>query len=58
MDLETLKEKAERAQKEIEKLLGEVKAGKLDRSKLETGLEEVQRALKGLDIHAFKHDPE
>jgi septal ring factor EnvC (AmiA/AmiB activator) len=53
----TLKETVERAQKEVKKLLAEVKASKLDRSELETGLKEVQSDLKVIDFHLDKHDP-
>jgi anti-sigma regulatory factor (Ser/Thr protein kinase) len=53
-----LNEAVERAQKEVKKLLAEAQAGKLDRNKLETGLKEVQSALKVMGIHAHKHDPE
>ena len=58
MDLKKLKETVDRAQKEVKDLLAEVQASKPNKSKLETGLKEVQSALKALDIHAFKHDPE
>jgi peptidoglycan hydrolase CwlO-like protein len=47
----TLKDTVKRAQKEVKKLLTQVQSGKSDRSKLETGLEEVQDELKVLDIH-------
>jgi hypothetical protein len=52
-----LKETVERAQKEVKDLLAEVHAGKVDKRKLETGLKEVQSALKVLDIHAHGGDP-
>jgi hypothetical protein len=58
MDTETLKETVKKAEKEVEELLTEVKADKLDRRKLETGLKEVQSDLKILDIHVHKHDDE
>jgi hypothetical protein len=54
----TLKQTIERAQKEVKKLLAEVQASKPDRSKLETGLKEVQGNLRVLDIHLHKHDDE
>jgi hypothetical protein len=54
----TLKETVERAQKEVKELLADVQASNLDRSKLVTGLEEVQGDLRVLDIHLDKHDPE
>ncbi len=47
----TLKETVERAQKEIEKLLAEVQTSNFNRTKLETGLKEVQNDLKVLDWH-------
>jgi cell division protein FtsB len=53
-----LKKTIKRAQKEVKELLAEVKATKHNMSKLETGLKEVRSALKVLDIHAFRHDPE
>jgi predicted RNase H-like nuclease (RuvC/YqgF family) len=53
---QTLRETVERAEKEVKELLAEVHASKLDRSKLETGLKEVQSDLKVLDIHLHKHD--
>jgi hypothetical protein len=54
----TLKETVERAQKEVKELLADVQASNLDRSKLVTGLKEVQGDLRVLDIHLDKHDPE
>ncbi len=54
----TLNETLERAQKEVKELMAEVQASELDRSKLETGLKEVQSDLKVLDIHLHKHDAE
>lgn len=51
----TLDETVERAQEEVKKLLAEVKAGKTDAKKLETGLMEVQGTLKVLDIHLETH---
>jgi hypothetical protein len=53
----TLIETVERAQKEIKELLAEVQARKLDRSKMEAGLKEVQSDLKVLAIHAHRLDP-
>ena len=53
----TLKETVGRAQKEVKELLAEVQAiTKFDRSKLETGLKEVQSDLRTIDIHLDKHD--
>jgi hypothetical protein len=52
----TLKETVERAEKEVKKLLTEVQATELDRSKLECGLKEVQSDLKVIDFHLDKHD--
>ena len=52
----TLCETLEQAEEEVKKLLAEVHAGTLDRSKLECGLKEVQSDLKILDIHLHKHD--
>jgi predicted RNase H-like nuclease (RuvC/YqgF family) len=54
----TLKKTVERAQKEIKKLLTEVRTSKPDTSKLETGLKEVKGNLKVLDIHLHKRDDE
>ena len=53
-----LKETVERAQKEVKELLAGVQASKLETSKLETRLEEVQSNLKILDIHIGKRDPD
>jgi predicted nucleic acid-binding Zn-ribbon protein len=54
----TLKDTVKRAQKEVNKLLTEVQTGKSDRSRLETGLEEVQNNLNVLDFHLNKYDEE
>jgi hypothetical protein len=52
----TLKATVRRAQKEVRKLLAEARADKPNKTKLETGLEEVQSELKILDIHAHSLD--
>jgi hypothetical protein len=52
----TLKETVERAQKEVKKLLTKARVGKLDMSRLETGLKEVRSDLKVLDFHLDKQD--
>lgn len=51
-----LKETVERAQKEVKELLEETRAGIPNRSKLETGLKELQSDLKIIDIHVHKPD--
>ena len=53
----TLCETLERAEEEVKKLLAEVQASTLDRSKLECGLKEVQSDLRVLAIHAHRLDP-
>jgi hypothetical protein len=52
----TLKATVKRAQKEVKKLLAQARADKLNKAKLETGLEEVENELKILDIHAHSFD--
>jgi peptidoglycan hydrolase CwlO-like protein len=51
-----LKETVKRAQKEVKKLLRQVKTGKSERSKLQIGLEEVEGELNVLDFHINKYD--
>ena len=52
-----LAETIKRVQREIDELLAEVHAGKLDKTKLETGLGEVKSGLRVLDIHVHRLDP-
>lgn len=52
----TLKATVKRAQKEVKKLLAQARADKLTKTKLETGLKEVENELKVLDIHAHSLD--
>jgi hypothetical protein len=51
-----LKDTVRRAQREVKKLLAEVRDEKPNKSKLVTGLKEVQNELKVLDIHAHRFD--
>jgi chromosome segregation ATPase len=53
-----LKETVERAQREVKELLAEVQASKPDRSKLDTGLKELESNLKVLGIHIGHQDPD
>jgi hypothetical protein len=51
-----LKELMEKAEKEIQDLLKDVSAGKLDRSVLKDGLEKVEKDLKQMSF--FNHKPD
>jgi hypothetical protein len=48
----------DRAEKEVKELLAGVKASKINMSQMVTGLKEVQKDLKVLDIHVHKYEDE
>jgi hypothetical protein len=56
MDVSTYKEIVKRAEKEVERLLAEMQTSTVDKRKLQHGLEEVQKDLKVLDIHAHSFE--
>ena len=56
MDTEELKKTVKKAEKEVKVLLKEVQSSKPDRTKLDTGLKEVQIDLGILSVHIGRHD--
>jgi hypothetical protein len=52
----TLKEKVERARKEVKELLAETRASQPNKNKLETGLKELQGNLEFIDVHLDSRD--
>jgi hypothetical protein len=56
MDTEELKKTVKKAEKEVKVLLKEVQASKPDRTKLDTGLKEVQSDLRILGVHIGRDD--
>ena len=52
-----LKALIDKAEKDIQKLLADVTAGKLDQRILEAGLEQVEKDLKQMTVHDHRPDP-